>query len=219
MNSALDHLVIGAETLEQGVDFIRELLGVEIPFGGVHSSIGTHNHLMQLGGEVFLEVIAINPASEPTIQPRWYGLDDPFVRAQIGKQPTLLTWVVNTDNLPGLLDSTSTDFGVCTPVTRGQLSWLFGLPHDGRLLAAGMLPYLIEWKSSVHPSANMADCDCRLVGIEISHPNPEWLVAQLTLVGADKLVSVTDAGPSGAPSISVRINSPKGLRTLNSISV
>lgn len=218
MNSAIDHLVVGAETLEQGVAFIRELFGVEIPFGGVHTTMGTHNHLMQLGGEIFLEVIAINPDGESTTQPRWYGLDDPFVRAQISQQPALLNWVVNTDNLPKLLTNASMDFGVSTQVTRGSLSWLFGLPPDGRLLAAGMLPYLIEWKTPVHPSANMADCDCRFEGIEISHPHPDWLVAQLASISADKLVSITDAGPSGTPVLTAHINTPQGIRTLNSLS-
>jgi len=56
----LDHLVIAASSLEQGVDYVRKMLGVDIPFGGVHSAMGTHNHLMQLGNSVFLEVIAIN---------------------------------------------------------------------------------------------------------------------------------------------------------------
>ncbi len=218
MNSAVDHLVVGADTLEQGVAFIRELFGVEIPFGGVHTTMGTHNHLMRLGGEIFLEVIAINPAGEPTKQPRWYGLDDPFVRAQIRQQPALLNWVVNTDNLPEQLANASMDFGVSTPVTRGSLSWLFGLPQDGRLLGAGMLPYLIEWKTQIHPSANMVDCGCRLEAIEIAHPNPQWLVAQLTSIGADTLVSITDAGLFGTPVLTTHISTPRGMRTLTGIS-
>ena len=139
------------------------------------------------------------------------------MRAQISQQPVLLNWVVNTDNLPQLLTNASIDFGVSTPVTRGSLSWFFGLPHDGRLLAAGMLPYLIEWKTPVHPSATMTDCDCKLESLRITHPNPGWLVAQLESVGADKLVSITDAGPSGTPVLTANINTPQGVRTLKSM--
>jgi len=45
----LDHLVMAAETLQQGVDYIRKTMAVEIPQGGLHQSMATHNHLMQLG--------------------------------------------------------------------------------------------------------------------------------------------------------------------------
>ncbi|NQU62711.1 MAG: VOC family protein [SAR324 cluster bacterium] len=36
MGTRIDHLVIGADNLEQGVSFVRELLGIDIPYGGVH---------------------------------------------------------------------------------------------------------------------------------------------------------------------------------------
>ncbi|MEE8364674.1 MAG: VOC family protein [Gammaproteobacteria bacterium] len=42
-------MVIAADSLEQGVDYVRSTLGVDIPRGGVHQTMGTHNHLMQLG--------------------------------------------------------------------------------------------------------------------------------------------------------------------------
>ena len=55
---SLDHLVVAALTLEAGVDHVFRSLGVAIPPGGAHPLMGTHNHLMQLGEGVFLEVIA-----------------------------------------------------------------------------------------------------------------------------------------------------------------
>lgn len=217
MRNAIDHLVIGASSLEQGVQYVRETLGVEIPFGGVHKTMGTHNHLMRLGGEVFLEVIAVNLQGEAALQPRWYGLDDPYVQAQIARQPALLTWVVNTSNLPALLRSVDMDFGVSTAVSRGALSWLFGLPRDGRLLAAGMLPYLIEWKTDAHPSHKMAELGCTLESLEINHPNPDWLSGQLKSVAADGLVAVADAGHLSRPALRARINTPSGIKTLCSV--
>jgi ribosomal 30S subunit maturation factor RimM len=73
MQTRIDHLAIGASSLAQGVAYIKDLLGLDIPFGGVHSKMGTHNHLMQLGAHMFLEVIAINVDSEPPQKPRWFG--------------------------------------------------------------------------------------------------------------------------------------------------
>ena len=148
----IDHLIIGAATLEQGATFVEKTLGVAIPYGGVHEKMGTHNRLMQLGGEVHLEVIAINPDGEPPEFPRWCGLDDPHVNRQLMKQPTLLTWVVNTNDIEKLLRQAVFSFGRSRPLSRGHLSWYFGLPDDGRLLAGGMLPYVIEWRTDSHPS-------------------------------------------------------------------
>ena len=99
----IDHVVIAAIDLAQGVRYVREQLGVDIPFGGVHPLMGTHNHLMQLGEAVFLEVIAINPRGEQPLQPRWYGLDDPYVRARIAEEPALVGWVVNTSSIDEVL--------------------------------------------------------------------------------------------------------------------
>ena len=74
-----------------------------MPYGGVHIKMGTHNHLMQIGQGIFLEVIAVNPEIEPPNRPRWFGLDDAFIRQQIEIQSALLTWVVNTGNINRLM--------------------------------------------------------------------------------------------------------------------
>ena len=71
----IDHLVVAARTLAQGADFLRDLLGVEALSGGKHVAMGTHNLVMQLGEERYLEVIAIDPDAEPPERPRWFDLD------------------------------------------------------------------------------------------------------------------------------------------------
>lgn len=215
-NINIDHVVIAARSLEQGADYIKSQLGVDIPFGGVHPSMGTHNLLMQLGDSVFLEVIAVNPQGELPVQPRWYGLDDPYVRAQIVDEPALVGWVVNTDSIERVLSAASgggLDCGRAVPVTRGNLSWKFGLPDDGRLLAAGMLPYIIEWECSPHPAALMADTGCQLVSLAIEHPHSTWLQKSLDCIGAAKLLSIV---PADRPRLSVSIDTPKGIVTLQS---
>lgn len=76
MQTCLDHLVIGAASLEAGVEYVKEVLGVDIPAGGHHEKMGTCNHLMQLGKDVFLEVIAIDKTLAAPSRPRWYGLEN-----------------------------------------------------------------------------------------------------------------------------------------------
>ena len=47
MQTRIDHLVIGAADLTQGIDYANECLGVDMPYGGVHEKMGTHNHLLK----------------------------------------------------------------------------------------------------------------------------------------------------------------------------
>ena len=216
MQTKIDHLVIGAGSLAQGVAYVRERLGVDMPFGGVHKKMGTHNHLMQLGNDIFLEILAINPDMEPPPRPRWFSLDDAFIRQQIKVKPTLLTWVVNTQNIKGLLRQAGFSMGTTECVTRGNLSWYFGLPEDGRLLAGGMLPYAIEWQTEPHPSANMADLGCRFHRLEIHHPYPQWLESMLTSIGASDLVTIKTLAKNDTPYMIAHIDTPDGVKKLYS---
>jgi len=111
----IDHLVVGALTLAEGVEYIRETMGVEIPAGGAHSALATHNHLMAIGEDVFLEVIAPDEAAcespDRFSQPRWYGLDDPYVRASLHQSPALIAWVVNTQAIQAMAQVCSWPLG------------------------------------------------------------------------------------------------------------
>lgn len=215
----MDHVVIAASDLQQGVQYIQKKLGVGIPFGGVHESMGTHNHLMRLGDSVFLEVIAINPDGQAPAQPRWYGLDDPYVRASIAREPALVGWVANTRSIDNALASAKAegrDFGNAVVVSRGDLSWKFGLPEDGRLLAAGMLPYLIEWGTDNHPATLMADTGCTLLSLSVEHHRVDWLRDSLQSIGATGLVTLVEGD---TPRLSATIDTPAGRVTLQSPAV
>ena len=217
MQTRIDHLVIGARNLAQGISYVKDCLGVDIPYGGVHETMGTHNHLMQLGNNSFLEVIAINPAGDPVGQPRWYGLDDPFVRQQILVQPTLLTWVVNTTDINTFLLNAKMSFGKSTLIRRDNLSWYFGLPGDGRLLSSGILPYVIQWQTDTHPSTRMADPGCRIQDLHIHHPHPLWLNEILKSINANDLVTVHALTGNETPYLVAEIKTPTGVKELRSI--
>jgi hypothetical protein len=216
MRTRIDHLVIGAGSLAQGVAYVQDCLGVEMPFGGVHEKMGTHNHLMQLGNDIFLEIIAINPDIGPPKRPRWFSLDDAYIRQQIEVQPTLLTWVVNTQDINRLIKQAAFSLGTAEFITRGNLSWYFGLPEDGRLLAGGMLPYAIEWQTDHHPSADMADLGYRFQRLEIYHPYPRWLESALASIGASDLATISALAYNETPYMIAHINTPDGLKKLHS---
>lgn len=216
MSTAIDHLVVAAETLEQGVDYIQHTLGVDIPNGGVHPKMGTHNRLMQLGDALFLEVIAINPNAPTPKQPRWFGLDDVYIRRSLEDGPALLTWVVNTGNIKSLMQKTSFDFGRPEPISRGNLNWYFGLPDDGRLLAGGMLPYLIEWQTDQHPARNMEDRGCKLERLTLYHPYATWLKHLLESIDIAHQISIESLPETVTPYMLALIETPGGVKELRS---
>ena len=45
MKSQIDHLVIAAHSLQQGVEWCESVLGVTPAAGGEHEKYGTHNRL------------------------------------------------------------------------------------------------------------------------------------------------------------------------------
>ena len=214
--TTIDHIAVVASTLEAGVDYIQSVLGVDIPFGGVHTVMATHNHVMRLGDSLFLEVIATNPEGEAATQPRWFGLDDPAVRAKIAGQPQLLTWVARTTDLEAAMANAASDYGVVQQLSRNDLRWRFAMPQDGRLLAAGMLPYLMQWSCETHPAQHLEDRDCYLTGLTIRHPYPQWLESQLQSIGALDAVTIEAAGSNTLPSLIARIDTPGGAVTLSS---
>jgi hypothetical protein len=212
----IDHIVVAAHSLEQGIEYIQAELGVDIPEGGFHATMGTHNHLMQLGNEVYLELIAINPDADIPRHPRWFALDERLMRESLKQKPRLITWVMNTPDIESIRQVAGFDIGKPTALQRNNLRWQFALPDDGRLLGNGMLPYVIQWHSRPHPANTMADLNCRLQSLQIHHNRTQWLQQQLESIGAQALVEIHQLDDTQSPYLSARIETPGGLKTLNS---
>ena len=73
----LDHLVVLASSLEQGVAWCEAALGITPDAGGRHAFMGTHNRLLRTSSDAFpnsyLEIIAIDPDGQPpTNSQRWF---------------------------------------------------------------------------------------------------------------------------------------------------
>ena len=59
--AVLDHLVVAATTLADGIEYFADVTGVAPQPGGKHVTMGTHNALVRLGAQVSVEIIAIDP--------------------------------------------------------------------------------------------------------------------------------------------------------------
>jgi hypothetical protein len=205
----LDHLVIGALSLEAGARFVRERLGVEIPPGGKHESMGTHNHLMRLGRGSFLEVIAVDPEASNPPRPRWYDLDNAAMRSRLRAGPSLIAWVIRSADITAAVEAAAIPLGVITRISRGDLSWRLTVPDDGHIPGGGSIPHVIEWDAGRRPWESMPDLGCSLASLTLADPDGGWLNDALRSLGADTLpqVRVLEGGPSG---LSAKIVTPSG---------
>ncbi len=202
MKAVLDHLVISAEALDDGVARVEEALGVALGPGGQHAVMGTHNRLLGLG-PVYLEVIAIDPDAAPPARPRWYDLD------RFGGETRLTNWVLGVDDMKSALAQQSALEADIIEVTRGDLEWLMAVPGDGALPFDGTFPALIQWKGP-HPVDRLEDAGCRLMAFEISHPEGAALKAALASLGIPAPIEIS-GGPIG---YRAEIATPHGLREL-----
>jgi hypothetical protein len=210
----LDHLAIAAHTLEQGVAYVREALGVDMPYAGKHPRMGTHNHLLRLGERVYIEVIAIDPAAPRPARPRWFQLDDAALQDELRIAPRLLTWVVRTTQIAEVFLASRRPLGAIEPMTRGDLRWLLTFPNDGTLVDGGMFPSVIQWPTGPHPANRLRDLGCTLERFEAVHPDPASYRSDLASIGADRHVEISQAAPGSPAHLVAHIRTPQGLRVL-----
>lgn len=205
-----DHIVVGADTLAQGADYVREALGVDVPYGGAHPLMGTHNHLMRLGDAGFLEIIAIDPAASAA-RPRWFGLDDPVLRARLAAKPQIIGWVARTKDLDRALQEIPGASGQAIAAARGNLTWRIGVPADGSIAFGGAFPTLIEWPCGPLPQSRMADRLCSLERLTVTHGEGGVIAAQLAGHLDDPRIKIIAGSPAGLHAI---LRTPSGLREL-----
>jgi catechol 2,3-dioxygenase-like lactoylglutathione lyase family enzyme len=168
----IDHLVIGAATLDEGVDWCERVLGVTPQPGGQHPLMGTHNRLVNISGPLhprcYLEVIAIDPQAPQPGRPRWFDLDQPTLRQRLAEGAGLIHWVARVPSLDAALAywrSEGVDAGEAVEASRGALRWRIALRADGRRLRREALPVLIEW-GAAHPTDSLPDQGVQLLGFE-----------------------------------------------------
>src|SRR4029079_3650938 len=95
MITRLDHITVVAPSLEARAAYIQGALGVLPGPGRAHPGMATHNLLLALGTDVYLEVIAPDPKAAPIDRPRWFGLD----AIRHGSKARLGAWVASTDDI------------------------------------------------------------------------------------------------------------------------
>ncbi|MEM1077251.1 MAG: VOC family protein [Pseudomonadota bacterium] len=211
MQNKIDHMAIGAADLAQGVAAMEEALGVTVPAGSKHDAMSTHNCVMQAGNESFFELIAVDPEAPDPGRVRWFTLDDPVTTARLAERPRALCWVVNTNDLDGVIAASSVDLGEVVHFQRGDRSWRLTVPQDGHLPEGGLLPAFIEWSPGPHPSTGQQDLGVRLTKVAITHPDPAQLRTLFETLQIADLAEITE-GPNA---LAFEFDTPKGHVTID----
>ncbi|MET0540955.1 MAG: VOC family protein [Variovorax sp.] len=223
----VDHLVVAARTLDEGVQWCEATLGVTPGPGGAHPLMGTHNRLLDVSGpgfeRVYLEIIAINPAKQPTRATglrRWLALDDADLQAVLAPHgPQLAHFAARVPDAKATLHALDReplhiDRGPVLEASRdtpaGRLEWQITVRDDGQRLFYGALPTLIQW-GAVHPVDNMPPSPLQLVALAATHPRVETLGAALDAIGLQALEL-----QQGPPNLVATLQTPRGRVTLES---
>ena len=227
MHAQLDHLVIAAASLAEGVAWCEATLGVTPAPGGSHPLMGTHNRLFNVSSDAYpaayAEIIAIEPGRHPSRPKtrRWFDLDDAELQADLVRHgPRLIHVVARVPDAHAAMralaheEHAHIDRGQLLEASRdtpaGRLEWQITVRDDGQRLFYGALPTLIQW-GAVHPTDSMPASGLVLRSLRAVHPRAPALSAALSAIGMTGLE--IEAGP---PNLVAVLDTPRGSVTLES---
>ncbi|HEY4133477.1 MAG TPA: VOC family protein [Gemmatimonadaceae bacterium] len=179
----IDHLVYATADLESGMRAVEELTGIAPTRGGQHPGRGTRNALVALGDDVYLEIVAPDPAQDAPPAGRWLGVD-------AVSDARLTTWAAKGSGLTELRRSAlehAVPLGEVKSSGRRRadgvlLSWQLTEPEP--LVADGVIPFFIDWGESPHPARTAAQ-GVSLIEFRIEHPHVDAIKQMLAALGLD----------------------------------
>jgi len=184
----LDHIILGCNDLDLGMDLVEQNTGVRPAIGGVHPGRGTRNALLSLGERRYLEIIAPDPAQQKIVH---------FPQIREMKEPRLIGWAVHTLDIAAtakLLRDNQIAFQGPDDGSRKRpdgrvLNWKTIHLADDR---HGILPFFIEWSAdSVHPSKD-APKGCHLDYFTVMAVDPAELSPVFQRIGVEATVERSD---------------------------
>jgi hypothetical protein len=235
MKTQIDHLVVMAASLDQGVQWCEDTLGISPGPGGEHEKYGTHNRLFKIASPQFplayFEIIAINPEAvipKRAQVPRWFDMDDAAVQKAVAQGPRLIHFVSSTEDVKAarhLLRTQGIERGQVVQASRksrkGTLNWQITVREDGERLFNGCLPTLIQWGKPeatdplrLHPRNSLPRSGVTLQGLTVSHPSGAKLQAAFDAIGLADIAIET-----GPANLVASLQTPKGLVQLQSLGI
>jgi len=201
MSVDVDHVILGIDSLERGIELLRQATGVTAVFGGAHPGRGTHNALIGLGHGRYLELLAPDPHQPRT--PETADLSALHALTPVG-------WAVRAANAEQVRDDARAHGlpgGFVRPGSRQRpdgstLRWRTLNPWGSE---SDLLPFFIEWApDSPHPSMD-APGGCTLVELRLASPAADSLQASLRRGGVE-----VDVAHGPADAIFITLDCPTG---------
>ena len=235
MKTQIDHLVVMAASLDQGVQWCEDTLGITPGPGGEHEKYGTHNRLFKIASPQFplayFEIIAINPEAvipKRAQVPRWFDMDDAALQKAVAKGPRLVHFVSSTEDVKAarhVLRTQGIERGQVVHASRksskGTLNWQITVREDGERLFNGCLPTLIQWGKPdateplrLHPRNSLPRSGVTLQSLTVSHPSGAKLQAAFDAIGLADIAIET-----GPANLVASLQTPKGLVQLQSLGI
>lgn len=181
----IDHLVYAVPDLDTGIAAVQEQIGATLSPGGHHQRWGTRNALLGLGAGCYLEVIGPDPdVPSRTGEPRPFGIDDLT-------RPRLATWCAAPPDLEaGIQAVRDVGYDPGQPLEMSRrtpggslLVWRLAMSDDP-LPGGGILPFLIDWGTTPHPSQS-APSAVTLARLSAEHPDLPTIRPVLEALGVD----------------------------------
>ena len=194
----IDHIILGINDLDKGIAQFKELTGITPVFGGIHPNSFTHNALVALDGEMYIEIMAPRPDAQQ--------VPDYFLTLE---NLTPIDWAVRTRDTQQTKEKLNAAGFIISERREGSraksdgtlLSWItFGIENQEDF------PFFIEWGTgSVHPSAS-SPAGCSLNSFYINTPEVEAM---------GKLNTILQLGATVAKrnkkQLRVTLNTPKDV--------
>jgi hypothetical protein len=202
MSAPLDHLVLATPDLAATVAEFTERTGIAPVAGGAHVGLGTRNCLVSLGGSRYLEIIGPDLEQSEPAGPRPFGVDGLAVARTV-------TWAVSPIDLDAAVAAARArgyDPGPVRAMSRRRpdgtlLEWR--LTDGGTAHPSGLVPFLIDWSASPHPTASDLPV-APLLELTATAPVPDEIRPLLSAVGAE--LPLTE-GPVG---LTFTVGTPRG---------
>ncbi len=235
MKTQIDHLVVMAASLDEGVQWCEDTLGITPGPGGEHEKYGTHNRLFKIASPEFplayFEIIAINPLAvipKRDQVPRWFDMDNPTLQKAVARGPRLVHFVSSTEDVKAarhVLRTQGIERGQVVHASRksskGTLNWQITVREDGERLFNGCLPTLIQWGKPeatdplrLHPRNSLPRSGVTLQSLTVSHPSGAKLQAAFDAIGLANIAIET-----GPANLVASLQTPKGLVQLQSLGI
>jgi len=235
MKTQIDHLVVMASSLQTGVQWCEDTLGITPSAGGEHDKYGTHNRLFKIATPSFplayFEIIAINPDAvipKRAQVARWFDMDDKTLQKAVADGPRLIHFVSSTDDIKAARHALRTqgiERGQIVHASRksgkGTLNWQITVREDGERLFNGTLPTLIQWGKPdatdplrLHPRNSLPRSGVSLQSLSVSHPSGAKLQTSYEAIGLQGVQIET-----GPANLVATLQTPKGLVQLQSLGV